>query len=229
AILGPTGSGKTSLLKLLTRFHSPTSGHILVDGIPVENISLENLRAQIGVVEQEVFIFSASIRENIAFSRDNVPEDEIISAARAAQAHEFILATSNGYSTIVGERGMTLSGGQRQRIGIARAFLSNPQILVLDDSSSSLDASTENELALAVDRIQRNRTTFIISHRLATIRRASKIILLSDDGKVVDIGTHSELLQRCQEYMKIFRIPTVTNEIQESKSRSAKARAPTQG
>lgn len=206
AILGPTGSGKTTLLKLLTRFYEPTKGIILIDDIPITNIALESLRSQIGVVEQDIFLFSTSIKDNISYSQDNVNEEAIKKSASLAQAHDFIMKTANGYNTIIGERGVTLSGGQKQRIGLARAFLADPKILILDDSTSALDSQTENDVALAIDRLQKNRTTFIISHRLATIRRASKIILLNNKGSIQAIGTHEELLKSSPEYGQIFRL-----------------------
>ncbi|MHA2362674.1 MAG: ABC transporter ATP-binding protein [Candidatus Hodarchaeales archaeon] len=206
AILGPTGSGKTTLLKLLTRFYEVSSGRILIDDIPITNIALESLRSQIGVVEQEIFLFSTSIRDNIGYSQDDISDQEIERCAKLAQAHDFIINSPEKYDTIIGERGITLSGGQKQRLGLARAFLADPKILILDDSTSALDSETENEVALAIDRLQQNRTTFIISHRLATIRRADKIILLNSSGSIQAMGTHPELLKSSKEYRRIFRI-----------------------
>ena len=206
AILGPTGSGKSTLLKLLTRFHDPMSGQILVDDIPITEYNIENLRSQIGVVEQDIFLFSTSIKDNIGYSKDEIDFDEVVRCAKLAKAHDFITELPNKYDTIIGERGLTLSGGQRQRIGIARAFYSNPKILILDDSTSALDVETEREVAIAIDNIQKNRTTLIITHRLATIRRASKILLLDSLGNIDAIGTHQELLNTSVLYRNLFRV-----------------------
>ena len=205
-ILGPTGSGKSTLLKLLTRFHDPMSGQILVDDIPITEYNIENLRSQIGVVEQDIFLFSTSIKDNIGYSKDEIDFDEVVRCAKLAKAHDFITELPNKYDTIIGERGLTLSGGQRQRIGIARAFYSNPKILILDDSTSALDVETEREVAIAIDNIQKNRTTLIITHRLATIRRASKILLLDSLGNIDAIGTHQELLNTSVLYRNLFRV-----------------------
>ncbi|MHA1991848.1 MAG: ABC transporter ATP-binding protein [Candidatus Hodarchaeales archaeon] len=206
AILGPTGSGKTSLLKLLTRFYEISKGEIFIDDISIRDLSLENLRSQIGIVEQDIFLFSTSIKDNISYSKDVVPLKRVEEVSKLAKAHQFILDATNGYDTVIGERGLTLSGGQKQRIGLARAFLADPKVLILDDSTSALDAETENEIAIAIDRLQADRTTFIISHRLATIRRADKIILLNSEGMISAIGTHNELLNRSNDYRRIFRI-----------------------
>jgi ABC-type multidrug transport system fused ATPase/permease subunit len=193
-------------LKLLTRFYEISKGEIFIDDVSIRDLSLENLRSQIGIVEQDIFLFSTSIKDNISYSKDEADLKRVEEVSKLAQAHKFILNTSDGYDTIIGERGLTLSGGQKQRIGLARAFLADPKILILDDSTSALDAETENEVAIAIDRLQANRTTFIISHRLATIRRANKIILLNSEGMISDIGTHNELLNDSMNYRRIFRI-----------------------
>ena len=206
AILGPTGSGKSTLLKLLTRFHNPIEGQILIDDMPINDYNLENLRSQIGVVEQDIFLFSTSIKDNIGYSKDKLDSDEVVRCAKLAKAHDFITELPDKYDTIIGERGLTLSGGQRQRIGIARAFYSNPKILILDDSTSALDVETEREVAIAIDNIQRNRTTLIITHRLATIRRADKILLLDSLGHIEASGTHQELLNTSVLYRNLFMV-----------------------
>ena len=206
AVLGPTGAGKTSLLKLLSRFYDPIQGQILVDGIPISQLELENLRSQIAVVEQDIFLFSTSVKDNIAYSKDKIDMDKLITSAKLAKAYDFIELLPEKFETIIGERGLTLSGGQRQRIGIARAFYADPKILILDDSTSALDVETEREVAIAIDNIQKNRTTFIISHRLATIRRADKILLLSTEGELQAVGTHETLLESSMLYRNIFRL-----------------------
>ena len=206
AILGPTGSGKSTLLKLLTRFHYPVEGEILIDDIPINDYNLENLRSQIGVVEQDIFLFSTSIKDNIGYSKDQLDFDEVVRCAKLAKAHNFITELPDKYDTIIGERGLTLSGGQRQRIGIARAFYSDPKILILDDSTSALDVETEREVAVAIDNIQKNRTTLIITHRLATIRRADKILLLDSMGHIEASGTHQELLNTSVLYRNLFMV-----------------------
>jgi ATP-binding cassette subfamily B protein len=204
AILGPTGSGKSTLTKLLARMYDVDTGRILVDDIDIKNINLESLRKNIGVIEQEVFLFSTTIKENIAYGVEReVSDEEIIKIAKAAQAHEFIISFKNGYDTLVGERGVTLSGGQKQRIAIARAFLTDPKVLILDDSSSAIDAKTEEKIQTTMDNLLQNRTVFIITHRLVTIKRADKIIVLRK-GEIVAKGTHEELLHTSEDYRRIF-------------------------
>ena len=193
ALIGPTGSGKTSLVNLIPRFYDVTEGSVLLDGVDVREMDLVNLRKQIGIVLQTSLLFSDSIKANIAYGRPEASIDEVIAAAKAAQAHEFIEGFTNGYDTIVGERGVTLSGGQRQRVAIARALLMNPRILILDDSTSSVDTQTEKLLQAALDTLMEGRTTFVIAHRLSTVRRAD-MILVMDDGQLVERGTHEELL-----------------------------------
>jgi ATP-binding cassette subfamily B protein len=178
ALIGPTGSGKTSLVNLIPRFYDASEGAVLVDGYDVRTVELDSLRRQIGIVLQTSLLFSTTIRENIAFGSPDAPEEQIQAAAKAAQAHEFILETPHGYDTIVGERGVTLSGGQRQRIAIARALLMNPRILILDDSTSSVDAATERTIQKALDHFMKGRTTFVIAHSLYTVNRADIILLI---------------------------------------------------
>lgn len=211
ALIGPTGSGKTSLINLIPRFYDVTSGWVLVDGVDVRKADLVSLRRQIGIVLQTSLLFSDSIRENIAYGRPDATEEEIIAAAKAAQAHEFILSFPEGYQTMVGERGVTLSGGQRQRVAIARALLMNPRILILDDSLSSVDTQTEKLIQEALDTLMEGRTTFVIAHRLSTVRRADMIIVM-DGGRIVQQGTHVELLREGGLYRQIHDLELVRGE-----------------
>jgi len=209
ALLGSTGSGKTSLVNLLPRFHEYTGGHILLDGVELKDYPREYLRRQIGIVEQEPFLFSRSIRENIAYGvgRD-VPEDEIVQAAKAAAIHDVILSFPDGYKTLVGEKGVTLSGGQKQRVTIARTLLKNPRILILDDSTSSVDLETEAEIREALNALMKDRTTFIIAHRIQSVMIAD-LILVMDKGEVIQMGTHIELAaQKNGMYRRIYDIQT---------------------
>ncbi len=203
AIVGQTGSGKTTLTRLINRIFDAGNGRILVDGHDVREWSLESLRSQISTIEQDVFLFSRTLAENIAFGVPDATQEAIEQAAKEAQAHDFILSFNEGYNTEVGERGVTLSGGQRQRIAIARAFLTNPRILILDDSTSAIDSATEDQIQQAMRRISRQRTTFLITHRLSQIRWADKIVVLSN-GRLTDQGTHEELLARSPAYQRIF-------------------------
>jgi ATP-binding cassette, subfamily B, bacterial len=204
AVVGQTGSGKTTLTKLVNRIYDVDSGRILVDGVDVRDWSMETLRSQISTIEQDVFLFSRSIRENIAFGLGSkATEEAIVQAAKDAQAHDFIMGFKDGYDTVVGERGVTLSGGQRQRFAIARALLTDPRILVLDDSTSAIDSATEDKIQQAINRVLEGRTTFLITHRLSQIRRADRILML-EKGKVVDFGTHDELIVRNALYRRIF-------------------------
>ncbi len=202
AIVGQTGSGKSTLVKLIYRLYDVTEGQVLIDGVDVRQWNLRSLRSQMGVIEQGVFLFNRSIKDNIAFGRD-ASMDEIIEAAKQAQAHEFILNFNDGYESTVGESGVMLSGGQRQRIAIARAFLSDPKILILDDSTSAIDSRTEDEIQKAMRRILRGRTTFLITHRLSQIRWADLILVLVK-GQIVAKGTHEELLRKSPHYRKIY-------------------------
>ncbi len=204
AIVGQTGSGKTTLTKLINRIYDVNQGRILIDGVDVRNWNLASLRSQISIIEQDIFLFSRTIAENIAFGvGQNANREQVIAAAQAAQAHDFIMSFRDGYDTEVGERGVTLSGGQRQRIAIARALLTNPSILILDDSTSAIDSRTEDEIQRAIDRVLEGRTTFLITHRLSQIRRADVIVVLHQ-GSIVDMGSHTELLARCALYQRIF-------------------------
>ena len=203
AIVGQTGSGKTSLVKLINRTFDVQHGTVKVDGVNVRDWYLETLRSQISIIEQDVFLFSRSIAENIAFGKPEASKEEIIHAAKEAQAHDFIMSFENGYDTIIGERGTTLSGGQRQRLALARAFLTSPKILILDDSTSAIDSETEDRIQQAIFRVSQGRTTIIITHRLSQIRWADLIVVLKQ-GEVAAIGTHEALMQTSTSYQRIF-------------------------
>jgi len=203
AIIGNPGSGKSTLMKLLMRLYDPTEGNIFVDGINIRDMNLSNLRDNIGVIEQEIFLFSKTIRDNIAYGKPDATKEEIVNSAKLAQADEFIMNFESGYETIVGERGVTLSGGQKQRIAIARALLVDPTILILDDASSAIDAETERKIQTAIANVLKNRTTFIITHRLATIKNADVIIVLRN-GVLMDSGTHSDLILKNIDYRRLF-------------------------
>src|SRR5436190_4988638 len=202
ALVGATGSGKTTLVQLIGRLYDPTKGTVLVDGVDVREVDLGSLRREIAVVDDNPFLFSATVAENIAYAREDASSEEIEAAARRAQAHEFIAALPDGYDTRVGERGLTLSGGQRQRLAIARALLADPRILVLDDATSSVDASTEQAITEALREAMAGRTTFIIAHRLSTIALAGEIAVL-EDGELLARGTHDELLEESDLYREI--------------------------
>ena len=203
AIVGQTGTGKTSLVKLINRTYDATRGQVLVDGINVRDWNLASLRRQISIIEQDIFLFSRTIAENIAFGKPDAGRDEIEVAARAAQAHEFILEFEKGYDTVIGERGVTLSGGQRQRLALARAFLTDPRILVLDDSTSAIDSATEDLIQRAIANAAKGRTTLLITHRLSQIRWADLIIVLRK-GRISAIGNHEQLMQTSEAYRRIF-------------------------
>lgn len=203
ALLGATGSGKSTIINLIPRFYDPTAGRITVDGQDIRQVTLNSLRDQIGIVLQETTLFAATVRENIAFGRPDASEQDIIKAARAAQAHSFIMDMPDGYDTRVGERGVTLSGGQKQRIAIARALLKNPHVLILDDAMSSVDTETEQLIQTALERLMRGRTSFVIAQRLSTVRIADLILVL-DKGRIVARGTHEGLLRTSGLYTEIY-------------------------
>lgn len=204
AIVGQTGSGKTTLTRLVNRTYDATDGSVSIDGVDVKRWNLDSLRSQISMIEQDVFLFSKTIAENIAFgARGDVPRERIEWAAKQAQAHDFICSFPDGYDTVVGERGVTLSGGQRQRIAIARAFLTDPRILILDDSTSAIDSATEDQIQRAMREVLKGRTTLLITHRLAQIRWANRIVVVRR-GRIEAQGTHEELLQTSESYRRIF-------------------------
>ena len=203
AIVGQTGSGKTSLAKLVNRTYDVTQGQVLIDGVDVRQWNLDALRRQISIIEQDIFLFSKTIKENIAFGKQDATDEEVRAAAKAAQADEFIETFNEGYATILGERGVTLSGGQRQRLALARAFLTDPKILILDDSTSAIDSATEDRIQKAIFAAASGRTTMIITHRLSQIRWADLIIVMRL-GRIAAIGTHEELLETSQAYRQIF-------------------------
>ncbi|MFP3877585.1 ABC transporter ATP-binding protein [Bacillus paralicheniformis] len=202
-LIGATGSGKSSIIQLLSRFYEPTSGRIMIDGKPLEHYSLKMLRSNIGVVPQESFLFSSTIRSNISYGNPDASMEEIIESAKRAQAHDFIMELPNQYDTMLGERGLGLSGGQKQRIAIARAICLNPGILILDDSTSAVDMETEHRIQLALREVMRDRTTFIIAHRISSLKHADEILVL-DKGVVKERGTHEQLLEENGLYKRIF-------------------------
>jgi ABC-type multidrug transport system fused ATPase/permease subunit len=193
ALLGPPGSGKTSIVNLIPRFYDVNGGSITIDDIDIRDATLKSLRRNIGIVQQDVFLFTTTVRENIAYGNVNASHEEIVRAAKIAQMHEHIESLPDGYDTQIGERGSTLSGGQRQRMSIARAVLLDPPVLILDDSTSSVDARTEDLIRRAMESVMEGRTTFVIAHRLSTVHRADIIVVLKD-GAIVEQGTHQELL-----------------------------------
>ena len=204
AIVGQTGSGKTTLAKLVNRTYDIEAGSIEIDGVDLRDWNLAALRRQISIIEQDIFLFSDSIADNIAFGKQDATREEIEQAARLAQAHEFILSFRDGYDTVLGERGVTLSGGQRQRLALARAFLTDPRILILDDSTSSIDSATEDEIQRAIFAAAEGRTTLIITHRLSQIRWADRILVLRQ-GEIAASGTHEEMMKTSRAYRRIFR------------------------
>ncbi|MHA2501523.1 MAG: ABC transporter ATP-binding protein [Candidatus Kariarchaeaceae archaeon] len=205
ALVGMTGSGKTSITKLISRLYDPTEGEIYLDGKNLRNWSIHSLRSQMAVVEQDIFLFSKSIRDNILLGNPTATEDELIDSATLANAHGFIMETPDGYDSEIGERGTQLSGGQKQRVAIARAVIKKPRILVLDDASSAIDSKTEDEINTAIRDVLKGRVSFLITHRIAQIRRADKIILL-DQGRILDIGDHDYLIRNSARYREIFSV-----------------------
>ncbi|GIX23586.1 MAG: hypothetical protein KatS3mg122_0817 [Caldimonas sp.] len=195
ALVGPSGAGKSTLFQLLLRFYDAQQGRIEIDGVPITDIALHELRARIGWVPQDSVVFSANALENIRYGRPQASDEEVMAAARAAHADEFLRALPQGYLTFLGERGVRLSGGQRQRLAIARALLKNPPLLLLDEATSALDAESERLVQAALDELMRGRTTLVIAHRLSTVQRADRIVVL-DQGRIVEVGTHAELIAR---------------------------------
>ena len=205
AIVGESGSGKSTLANLIPRFYEPVSGSILIDGADISRASLTSLRSQFGMVSQEVVLFNDTVRANIAFGRPGAPEEDIMLAAKAAYAHDFIMELPGGYDSIVGEKGVRLSGGQRQRLSIARAILKSPPILILDEATSSLDSTSELMVQMALENLMKERTTFVIAHRLSTIRKATRILVM-EKGKLLAAGSHEELLQNSPVYKRLYEL-----------------------
>ena len=205
ALVGPSGGGKTTLCSLIPRFYEVSDGEILLDGTNIKELTLTSLRENIGVVAQDVYLFSGSIRENIAYGKQNASDEEIIEAAKLAGAHEFIQSLPNGYDTYVGERGVKLSGGQKQRVSIARVFLKNPPVLILDEATSALDNESEKLVQESLEKLAKGRTTFTIAHRLTTVRNADRILVLTEDG-IAESGTHEELVQKGGIYAELYQL-----------------------
>ncbi|NTV10216.1 MAG: ATP-binding cassette domain-containing protein, partial [Zoogloea sp.] len=203
-LVGHSGSGKSTLVNLICRFYDVSEGAILVDGEDIRSLSIQSFRRNIGLVLQEPFLFFGTIAENIAYGKPEATRAEIVAAARAAHAHEFILRLPHGYDSLVGERGQALSGGERQRISIARALLINPRILILDEATSSVDTTTEKEIQKALDNLVQGRTTIAIAHRLSTLRRADRLVVL-DRGQIVEVGNHDELMAREGAYYALYQ------------------------
>jgi ATP-binding cassette subfamily B protein len=210
--VGRSGAGKSSTINLICRFYEPDGGRILVDGVPLNDINIANYRGQIGIVLQEPFLFNGTIAENIAYGKPDASLEEIMVAARAANAHDFIVSKPDGYDSIVGERGVQLSGGEKQRISIARAILHNPRILILDEATSSVDVETERQIQEAIGRLVEGRTTFAIAHRLSTLRNADRLIVL-ERGEIVEMGTHEELMKKRGVFCNLVETQRAVTEI----------------
>jgi subfamily B ATP-binding cassette protein MsbA len=212
ALVGPSGAGKSTLFNLIPRFYDATAGRVLVDGVDVREVQLLSLREQIGLVPQETLLFGGTVYENLRYGRLDATRAEIEDAARAANAHDFILALPQGYDTLVGERGVKLSGGQRQRVAIARALLKDPRILLLDEATASLDSESEGLVQEALGRLMRGRTTVIIAHRLSTVHIAHRIAVL-DGGRVVELGTHADLMAQGGLYERLYSLQFRTDKV----------------
>jgi ATP-binding cassette subfamily B protein len=211
-LVGRSGAGKSTLINLLCRFYDPDEGQILVDGIDQREIRLESLRSRIGMVLQEPFLFNGTIAENIAYGKPDASLDEIIRAARAANAHTFVVNKPDGYDTQVGERGAKLSVGERQRVSIARAILHDPRILIMDEATASVDTETERQIQEAIGRLVQGRTTFAIAHRLSTLRNANRLVVI-DEGTIAEVGTHDELMERKGLYHRLVNMQTEVNKL----------------
>jgi ATP-binding cassette subfamily B protein len=202
AVVGPSGSGKTTLCHLIPRFYETRSGSVKIDGTDIRDFEITSLRKNIGIVQQDVFLFAESIMENIRFGNPDADDEAVMNAAAQAEMHNYIMSLPNGYQTVVGERGVTLSGGQKQRISIARVFLKNPPILILDEATSSLDTMTENKIKESIERLSQGRTSVIIAHRLSTIRKADQIVYLNEKG-IEEKGSHEELMKLRGAYYRL--------------------------
>lgn len=204
ALVGSSGVGKTTLCSLIPRFYDVSGGKILLDGQDIRDVKLKALRQQIGIVQQDVYLFAGTIMENILYGKPGASEEEVIAAAKAANAHDFIMSLENGYHADIGQRGVKLSGGQKQRLSIARVFLKNPPILIFDEATSALDNESEKVVQESLENLAKNRTTFVIAHRLSTIRNAQRIIVLTEEG-VAEEGTHTELLEKGGVYAQLYK------------------------
>ena len=205
AVLGSTGCGKSSLINLIPRFYDVNSGIIRIDGKDIREVTLKSLRSQIGIVQQDVYLFAGTIMDNIRYGRPDATDEEVIKAAKYANAHEFIMSFPDGYATDIGQRGVKLSGGQKQRLSIARVFLKNPPILIFDEATSALDNESEKVVQESLEELAKNRTTFVIAHRLTTIRNAQKILVLTEEG-IAESGTHEELLEKKGIYESLYHM-----------------------
>jgi ATP-binding cassette subfamily B protein/subfamily B ATP-binding cassette protein MsbA len=217
AFVGASGAGKTTICNLIARFDDPTQGRITIDGIDLRAIPIEQYRNLLGIVEQDVFLFDGSVRDNISYAKRNVTMDDIIAAAKAANAHGFITELERGYDTLIGERGVRLSGGQKQRLAIARAILADPRILILDEATSALDTESERLIQHSLAGLMRGRTSFVIAHRLSTIRHADRIVVI-EDGHVREVGTHDELLQRDGRYAELLKMQLEGEDTEEARA-----------
>ena len=203
ALVGPSGGGKTTICHLIPHFYDIVSGELLIDGREIHTMTLESLRRNIGIVQQDIYLFNASIKENILYGRLDATDDEVVEAAKRANIHDYIMTLPEGYETQIGERGVRLSGGQKQRLSIARVFLKNPPILILDEATSALDNTTEIMIQQALDELCRGRTTIVVAHRLSTIKNADMIAVI-DDGRIIEQGTHEELLAKNGLYSNLY-------------------------
>ena len=203
ALVGPSGGGKSTLCNLIPRFYTPIAGRITIDGFDIQQITLESLRKNIGIVSQNVFLFDGTVRENIAYSNPDATDEEVMEAARRANIHDFVMTLEHGYDTQVGERGVKLSGGQKQRISIARVFLKNPKLLILDEATSALDNATEMQIQASLEELSRGRTVVVVAHRLSTVKNADRIMVI-DKGGIAECGTHDELVANGGEYSKLY-------------------------